>query len=66
MPLVLGDASKCQLGSDRVCNAIPIWLPGDAKLAAKELAANPLGGELLERKSYRGCKLWRQKKLAAK
>ena len=24
-----------------VCNAIPIWLPGDAKLAAKELAANP-------------------------
>jgi len=25
----------------RVCNAIPIWLLGDAKLAAKELAANP-------------------------
>ena len=66
MPLVLGDASKCQLGSDQACNAIPIWLLGDAKLAAKELAANPLGGELFQRNSHRGCKLGRGKKLAAK
>ena len=55
-----------QPGEDGVCNAIPIWLPGDAKLAAKELAANPLGGELFERNSHRGCKLRRWEKLAAK
>ena len=48
------------------CNAIPIWLSGEAKLAAIELAANPLGGELFERNSHRGCKLGRGKKLAAK
>jgi len=48
-------------------SGVPLfWLPGDAKLAAKELAANPLGGELFERNSHRGCKLWRWKKLAAK
>jgi hypothetical protein len=27
--------------------------PRDAKLAAKELTANPLGGELFERNSHR-------------
>ena len=48
------------------CNAIPIWLSGEAKLAAMELAANPLGGELFERNSHPGCKLWRGEKLAAK
>jgi len=41
-------------------SGVPLfWLPGDAKLAAKELAANPLGGELFERNSDRGYKLWR-------
>jgi hypothetical protein len=43
-----GVSKRVQLGRGRtypkpgllgVCNAIPIWLPGDAKLAAKELAA---------------------------
>jgi hypothetical protein len=53
-------------GSQWVFNPIPIWLPGDAELAAKELAANPLGGELFERNSHRECKLWHWKKLAAK
>jgi hypothetical protein len=50
----------------RVCNPVPIWLPSDAKLAAKELAANPLGGELFERNSLCRCKLGHGNKLAAK
>ena len=40
---------------------MPMWLPGDAKLAAKELAANPRGGELFERNAHRGPKLGRGK-----
>jgi hypothetical protein len=60
-----GHRDICRLARG-VCNATPIWLLGDAKLAAKELVANPLGGELVERNSHRGCKLGRGKKLAAK
>jgi len=61
-----GSSAKLSDGSGWVCNAIPSRLPGDAKLAAKEFAANPLGGEPLERNSHRRCRLWRGEKLAAK
>src|SRR6516165_6759747 len=63
------EANKCslprtwahQVPPHGFVNAIPIWLPGDAQLAAKELAANPLGGEHFERNSHLACKLWRSK-----
>ena len=48
------------LGADRVCNEIPIWLPGDAKLAAKELGAKELAAKELAAKELAANPPWRR------